>query len=55
MNILEGKKTYIVALVSIVYAAAGAFLGYHDWQYAIMVILGALGLAGLRHGVTTRA
>ena len=47
----EGKKTYIVMIATICYALGGAVAGFHDWGLAIPLILGALGLGGLRHGI----
>jgi len=49
------KKTYIVAIVTVVYALAGVFLGAHDWSVAIPMILGASGLGALRAGVAKSA
>ena len=50
MKFLKGKKTYIIALVVGLLAAAQS-LGYPipDWVYAI---LGAAGLGTLRAGVS---
>lgn len=49
MGFLEGKKTYIVALVAAVVAAAQA-LGYviPDWVFPL---LGALGLGTMRQAL----
>ena len=51
LNFLQGKKTYITAVATICYALGGAVAGYVDIQTAIMLILGALGLSGLRSGL----
>jgi len=55
---LSGKKTYVVALVAILYAVV--FIGLDldatpsvpNWNEAFVYILAALGLGGLRAGVT---
>ncbi len=47
----QGKKTYIIAIATVCYALGGAVAGYVDIQTAIMLILGALGLGGLRSGI----
>lgn len=47
----KGKKTYIIAVATLCYALGGAVAGFHDWGVAIPLILGALGLAGLRNGI----
>ncbi len=47
----HGAKTYLVAVASVCYALGGAIAGYVDVQTAIMIILGALGLSGLRNGI----
>ena len=48
---LKGFKTYIVTIGTICYALGGAVAGFHDWGFAIPLILGALGLSALRHGM----
>lgn len=48
---LQGGKTYVVAIATICYALGGFVAGYLDMQTAIPLILGALGLSGLRHGI----
>jgi hypothetical protein len=50
LGLLDGKKTYIVAIIAAATAAAQA-LGYTvpDWVYAIE---GALGLGALRIAIT---
>lgn len=47
----KGKKTYIIMVAAICYALGGAVAGFHDWNFAIAVILGALGLGGLRNAL----
>ena len=53
LTFLDGKKTYIIAIIAAATAAAQA-LGYTvpDWVYAIE---GALGLGALRVAVTKAA
>lgn len=48
---LKGKKTYIVIVASICYALGGAVAGFLDWNTAIIVILGALGIGGMRNAL----
>ena len=50
-ELLEGKKTHIIVVATICYALGGAVAGLLDIQTAIMLILGALGFSGLRHGI----
>jgi len=47
----KGKKTYIVMVATICYALGGAVAGFLDWGLAIPLILGALGLSGLRNAI----
>lgn len=55
MNLLQGKKTYIVA-ASVVVSAIFSFLtGAVDLQTAIVTALQGVGLATLRAGVTSEA
>jgi hypothetical protein len=49
---LKGKKTYIVAIASIVYAWLGVYTGSMDSQTAIQMSLAALGMSALRHGMS---
>jgi len=49
---LNGKKTYIVAVLTIIYAVTGAAIGKIDWNTAVGIILAALGMSGLRHGIS---
>ena len=48
---LSGYKTYIVAAVTIAYAITSAWQGTIDQTTAMQMILGALGLGALRHGI----
>ena len=54
LNFLQGKKTYIVVGATLVYAVLGVVLHFMDMHTAIGVVLGALGLAGLRNGVSNQ-
>lgn len=54
---LSGKKTYIVALAMLLYSGLGWYLssigqGGMDQDQAVQQMLMALGLAGLRKGVS---
>ncbi len=51
MELIKGKKTYIVCVVAILYAIAGVWLGDLELAHAGEVVLTALGAAGLRHGM----
>jgi len=53
--IVNGRKTYLVCLVSIVYAVAGFYMKTLDLNQMIQMILAALGAAGLRDGVAKSA
>jgi len=48
---LTGKKTYIVTIAIICYALGGMVSGLMEIGVGIPLILGALGLSGLRAGV----
>lgn len=51
---LKGKKTYVIALVMIVFAFTGYVLGKLDTQAAIEVVLQAAAFAGIRSALSTR-
>ena len=51
MNVLPGKKTFLVAGIMFVYALAALFLDKIDSSEAIRMILEAGGLVGLRLGM----
>ena len=51
INIPHGYKTYIVAVAGVAYALGGMVAGYIPITEGIAIILGALGLSGLRHGI----
>ncbi len=48
---LQGAKTYVIAIATVCYALGGVVAGYVPLQIAIPLILGALGLSGLRAGL----
>ena len=48
---VNGYKTYIVSVTTILYAVISVGFGQHDWGSAVTMILGASGLGALRHGV----
>jgi type IV secretory pathway VirB2 component (pilin) len=52
MQKLDGYKTYIVAAATILFTGIQLWAGQIDTQTAIFAVLGALGLGGLRHGMT---
>lgn len=52
---VDGYKTYIVAVAAIVYSIAGWIIGQIDGGTAGELIFGALAAAGLRHGMQTGA
>lgn len=49
---INGYKTYLVAVVTIIYAVVGVGISQNDWGSAVNMILGATGLGALRHGVS---
>ena len=49
---LKGYKTYIMIVATICYALGGAVAGFVDYSVAIGLILGVLGLGGLRDAIT---
>lgn len=53
INFLQGKKTYIVIIVAIVFNTL-VQLGYIDYGYVeyVNIVLAALGLGALRAGVS---
>lgn len=51
MQKLQGRKTYIVAAVTVLYALVVVGWGGGEWHAAAELILAGLGLAGLRDGV----
>ncbi len=55
MQWLDGKKTYVVGIVSIVSAAVAAYYGTTTWDDAAKIIETAVLGMTIRHGVTTEA
>lgn len=53
LEILKGKKTYIVAVIVFVLGGLDA-LGYTEITATVYALLGALGLASLRDGIANR-
>lgn len=49
---LSGKKTYIIAVLTILYAIFGYWQGHMEFDDAMQMILGGAGLGALRAGVT---
>ena len=47
-NAVDGKKTYIVAIVMFLYAVVIEGWQNHNWQVAIDLVLNASGLGALR-------
>ncbi len=52
MTMFTGKKTYLVALATILYALTGVITGHMDSQTAIQMVLAALGMSALRNGIS---
>lgn len=53
-NITEkysGYKTYVVAIATLLFAVTGVLLGKLEFKDAVELVLGALGLASLRHSI----
>lgn len=48
---VDGYKTYIVAVTTILYAVGYYGVGQNDWGTAVTLILGGSGLGALRHGL----
>lgn len=48
---IQGYKTYIIAVATVCYALGGAVAGFVPVNEAVYLILGALGLSGLRNGI----
>lgn len=48
LNFLQGKKTYIVAVATVVFAVAGVIVGQLSIKEAIELVLGGGALASLR-------
>ena len=52
MTFLQGKKTYIVCALTIIFALLGGFLGFYPWPTVLQMILAALAAAGFRSAIT---
>lgn len=50
--LLQGRKTYVVALALIAYAVFGVYTGQLSQDQAITLVLNGLGLGALRAGVS---
>lgn len=50
-EVLYGRKTYLVAVVSVGYALAGLWLGYLSQDEAVQYVFAGLGLGSLRAAV----
>jgi len=48
---LNGKKTYVVSIVTVIYAVCGILLGSMEVNEAMMLIAGALGLSTIGHKI----
>ncbi len=51
MNLFIGKKSYFVAVATVVYAVSGVFLGHVGMDEAIELVLASSALASLRHAI----
>lgn len=51
MDSLDGRKTYLVAGATVVFACLGLYLGELDAAKFGELLLAAAALAGLRHGI----
>jgi len=51
MNLMQGYKTYILALVAVIYAIAGFYSGHIAGQDAVNMMWAALTAGALRHGI----
>ena len=52
---LDGWKTYILGVLMICYALASSLMEKMTWAQSLEIIMIALGIMGLRHGVNTGA
>lgn len=50
---LSGYKTYLLAIVAIVYAVSSYYTGHTDGKVTLDMIWTALTAAALRNGITT--
>jgi hypothetical protein len=47
-NLLQGKKTYLAALATLLYAGLGIYLHFMTYTMAMPYVLSALGAIGFR-------
>jgi len=52
INFINGKKSYILAGLGVIYALTGFFTGHLDGQGAIDIIWTSLGLATIKHAIS---
>lgn len=50
-NMLKDKKTYAISVCMVLYAVTGLILGKVEANSAYMLIMEAMALSSLRHGV----
>lgn len=51
-NLLDGKKTYLVALATLAYAGLGLLLHFMTMTEAMSYVLSACGAIGFRHAMS---
>lgn len=51
MDSLDGKKTYLTAGMTVVFALFGAYLGELEGAEVGKLILAAMAMAGIRHAI----
>ena len=51
MNMVEGKKSYLVGLAMMVHAVVEVYLGVKDLNSAYPEFMTGLGIIALRHGI----
>lgn len=52
LNQLNGKKSYLIGLVTVLYGLVVKGLGEQDWDQAQILISGGLGLMAVKHAIT---
>jgi len=55
LDALIGKKTYILAIITILYAITGMIIGKIDIAVGWAIILGSLQVMGLRAGISNQS
>lgn len=48
---LNGKKTYLIMIATLLFSVLGMLIGKIDYSTGVMMILGALGMGGLRDAI----